>query len=76
MMDMQAALGIHQVAARRAELAPAQGDLARITRMRSPPAADLPRGPGARIPATPYHLYTVLVDEARAGIARDAFLGR
>jgi dTDP-4-amino-4,6-dideoxygalactose transaminase len=74
MMDIQAALGIHQLARveenwlRRQE----------IWRRYNQAFADLPLALPAPIePATrhAYHLYTVLVDEQRAGISRDDFLG-
>jgi len=73
MMDLQAALGIHQLARleqswerRRAIWAIYQRELAGL------PLA-LPEEPA---PDTrhAYHLYMVLVDEARAGISRDEFL--
>ena len=73
MMDLQAAIGIHQLARveanwkRRKELW-ARYDAA---------FADLP----IRLPAKPdvdtrhgYHLYTIMLDEAAAGIDRDGFL--
>jgi len=75
MMDLQAAIGIHQLERidvyweRRRE----------IWRRYNEAFAGLPIG----IPADPepetrhaYHLYTILVDERRAGIGRDAFLNR
>ena len=77
MMDLQAAIGIHQLAARRAQLAPPRGRSGGAT---IDAFADLP----IELPAEPepepdtrhaYHLYTILVDEARAGISRDEFLG-
>jgi dTDP-4-amino-4,6-dideoxygalactose transaminase len=75
MMDLQAAIGIHQLARidkywerRRA-----------IWERYNEALADLP----IRLPAPPeertrhaYHLYTILVDEERTGIARDTFLDR
>ncbi|MBP2677042.1 MAG: putative PLP-dependent enzyme involved in cell wall biosis [Deltaproteobacteria bacterium] len=73
MMDMQAALGIHQLARvernweRRRE----------VWRRYDEAFADLP----LTLPAPPepetlhaFHLYTVLVDEEEAGISRDGFL--
>ena len=73
MMDIQGAIGIHQLARveaywqRREE----------IWRRYDGAFADLPIGLPA--PAEPdtkhaYHLYTILVDEEKAGIGRDAFL--
>ncbi|MBX0330770.1 DegT/DnrJ/EryC1/StrS family aminotransferase [Oscillochloris sp. ZM17-4] len=73
MMDLQAAIGIHQLD--RVE----QSWLRRgeIWRRYNDAFADLP----LTLPPPPeantrhaYHLYTVLVDEDRAGISRDAFL--
>jgi dTDP-4-amino-4,6-dideoxygalactose transaminase len=73
MMDLQAAIGIHQ--------------LARVERNRKrreaiwnrymEAFADLPIGlPAPPAPDTQhaYHLFTIMVDEARCGISRDAFL--
>ena len=73
MMDLQAALGIHQL--ERVE----KGWRRRraIWECYDEAFADLPLGlPAAPEPGTrhAYHLYTVKVDEARAGISRDAFL--
>lgn len=73
MMDLQAALGIHQLArveenwqCRRTIWATYQSALANLPLTLPPePAADTRHG---------YHLYTVLVDQARTGINRDAFL--
>src|SRR5437016_4170404 len=73
MMDLQAALGIHQL--RRVELNWKRRE--EIWRTYNEAFADLP----LTLPAEPepdtrhaYHLYTILVDETRAGISRDAFL--
>jgi dTDP-4-amino-4,6-dideoxygalactose transaminase len=73
MTDIQAALGIHQLA--RIE----QNWLRRraIWERYDESLADLPLGlPAAAAPETRHacHLYTVLVDEARTGIARDEFI--
>ncbi|MDG2537160.1 DegT/DnrJ/EryC1/StrS family aminotransferase [Dyella jiangningensis] len=73
MMDIQAAIGIHQLA--RVE---ANWERRRQLWQRYDEAfADLPLG----LPASPesdtrhgYHLYTVMVDAARCGVERDAFL--
>ncbi|HEX8273664.1 MAG TPA: DegT/DnrJ/EryC1/StrS family aminotransferase [Longimicrobiaceae bacterium] len=73
MMDLQAALGIHQLP----QLA---GRLARreeVWRRYDEAFADLPVACPA--PAPPHqlharHLYTLLVDEARCGISRDRFM--
>ena len=73
MMDIQAAIGIHQLArvernwVRRQE----------IWRRYDAAFADLPIAtPAPPAPDTrhAYHLYTIQVDEARAGLSRDAFL--
>jgi dTDP-4-amino-4,6-dideoxygalactose transaminase len=73
MMDLQAALGIHQL--RRVESNRQRRE--RIWKRYNKAFADLP----VVLPTEPerdtrhaYHLYTILVDEARAGISRDAFL--
>lgn len=73
MMDLQAAIGIHQLQRveeywlRRQE----------IWQLYNEAFADLPVG----LPAEPetetrhaYHLYTLMIDEARSGVSRDAFL--
>ncbi len=73
MMDLQAAIGIHQLARveawwkRREE----------IWNRYQAAFSDLPIGlPSPVEPDTrhAYHLYTIFVDESRAGISRDAFL--
>lgn len=73
MMDLQAALGIHQL--RRVESNWQRRE--EIWKAYNEAFADLPIG----LPAEPepdtrhaYHLYTILIDEARAGISRDSFL--
>ncbi|NJD05680.1 MAG: DegT/DnrJ/EryC1/StrS family aminotransferase [Methylococcaceae bacterium] len=73
MTDLQAALGIHQLA--RVEFNWLRREA--VWRRYQEAFADLP----ARIPAEPeadtrhaYHLYTILLDDAQAGISRDAFL--
>ncbi|MEG3849804.1 DegT/DnrJ/EryC1/StrS family aminotransferase [Microcoleus sp. herbarium19] len=74
MMDLQAAIGIHQMK----RVAPYWKRREQIWQRYNEAFADLPIG----IPAEPeaetihgYHLYTILVDEAASGISRDAFLG-
>jgi dTDP-4-amino-4,6-dideoxygalactose transaminase len=73
MMDIQAAIGIHQLKrvekywSRRREIWDRYNEA----------FAGLPVGlPAAPAPDTrhAYHLYTIMIDEARAGISRDAFL--
>lgn len=73
MMDLQAAIGIHQLA--RVETSWQRRESIWNRYMEA--FADLPIG----LPAAPeadtrhgYHLFTVMIDEARAGISRDAFL--
>jgi len=73
MMDLQAAIGIHQLA--RVE----QNWLRRqeIWQLYNQAFADLPIAVPAPVEENirhAYHLYTILVDEARTGISRDAFL--
>ena len=74
MMDLQAAIGIHQLARveenwkRRREIWDRYQDS----------FADLPVGRPAPVPnhvRHAFHLYTLLIDEARCGCTRDAFLG-
>lgn len=73
MMDIQAAIGLHQL--RRVESSWLRRQ--EIWKMYNQAFADLPIG----IPADTepdsrhaFHLYTIMVDQARCGISRDAFL--
>ncbi len=73
MMDLQAALGIHQLSRIEKNWLRRQEIWQRYTKA----FADLP----VRLPAKPesetrhaYHLYILSIDEAKAGIGRDAFL--
>jgi len=73
MMDLQAAIGIHQLARVEQNWKHREAIWSRYMRE----FADLPIG----LPAQPapdtrhaYHLFTITVDEARSGISRDAFL--
>jgi len=73
MMDLQAAIGIHQLR----RLAENRRRRTEIWSCYQDAFQDLP----VELPAAPeadtkhaYHLYTLLIDEARAGIARDEFL--
>ncbi|WP_250122157.1 DegT/DnrJ/EryC1/StrS family aminotransferase [Chroococcidiopsis sp. CCMEE 29] len=73
MMDLQAAIGIHQLQ----RLEQYWQRRQQIWQRYNEAFADLP----ITLPAEPepgtrhaYHLYTVLIDEARTGISRDAFL--
>lgn len=73
MMDMQAAIGIHQLA--RVEQSWRRREVIWHRYMQA--FADLPIGlPSLPAPDTrhAYHLFTIMVDEARCGISRDAFL--
>ncbi|MES9997224.1 aminotransferase class I/II-fold pyridoxal phosphate-dependent enzyme [Desulfovibrio aminophilus] len=75
MMDLQAAIGIHQ-------LARVEGNHVRrraVWEMYDRAFAALPLGlPAPEEPDTRHarHLYTILVDEARCGVSRDDFLTR
>ena len=73
MMDLQAAIGIHQMK----RVAPYGKRREQIWQRYNEAFADLP----ITLPANPepdtihaYHLYTILVEEAKAGISRDEFL--
>ena len=73
MMDIQAAIGLHQLA----RVDESWHRRRTIWQRYDEALADLPMG----LPAPPqsdtrhgYHLYTVMIDESRAGISRDDFL--
>ncbi|HSF72615.1 MAG TPA: DegT/DnrJ/EryC1/StrS family aminotransferase [Microcoleus sp.] len=73
MMDLQAAIGIHQLK----RVTPYWQRREQIWQRYNEAFADLP----ITLPANPepdtihaYHLYTILVDEAKTGISRDEFL--
>ncbi len=73
MMDLQAAIGIHQME----RITPYWKRREQIWQRYNEAFADLPITlPSAPEPDTihAYHLYTILVDEATAGISRDDFL--
>jgi len=75
MMDLQAAIGIHQLA----RVEPSWERRREIWERYDEAFAGLPlETPAPAEPETRHglHLYTVLVDEARAGVSRDAFLER
>ncbi len=75
MTDMQAALGVHQLE----RVEPYWRRRAAVWQRYMDAFADLPLGlPAATEPNTrhAHHLFTVLVDDATAGIGRDAFLDR
>ena len=73
MMDLQAALGIHQLRRveenwrRRQQI----WDIYQSAFAALPVVRPAPPAPGTR---HAYHLYTLLIDEKRTGISRDAFL--
>jgi dTDP-4-amino-4,6-dideoxygalactose transaminase len=73
MMDLQAAIGIHQLARVEENWLRRQEIWRRYGRELASTGLGLPADPE---PGTrhAYHLYTVLVDEDRVGIGRDAFL--
>ncbi len=73
MMDLQAAIGIHQLA----RIEPYWQRREKVWNRYNEAFSDLPLGLPAPVePNTKhgYHLYTILVDEAHTGISRDAFL--
>lgn len=73
MMDLQAAIGIHQLARVERNWERRRQIWQRYDQALAALPIDLPAAPE---PGTRhgYHLYTVMIDAARAGIARDAFL--
>lgn len=73
MMDLQAAIGIHQL--KRGEVNWQRRR--EIWQRYNEAFADLPIGLPADLEAETrhgYHLYTILIDEAKIGVSRDAFL--
>ncbi len=73
MMDLQAAIGIHQLARVESNWLKRRA----VWRRYQTAFADLPVVcPPEPTPGTrhAYHLYTILIDEAKTGISRDAFL--
>jgi dTDP-4-amino-4,6-dideoxygalactose transaminase len=75
MMDLQAAIGIHQLQ----RVTPYWERRQEIWQRYNDAFADLP----LTLPADPepdtvhaYHLYTILVDETKTGVSRDTFLSR
>jgi len=73
MMDLQAAIGIHQLARVESCWHKRQSIWNRYDADFANLPLDLPAPPEASTRHA-YHLYTVLVDEQRAGLSRDAFL--
>jgi dTDP-4-amino-4,6-dideoxygalactose transaminase len=75
MMDIQAAMGIHQLARVERNWRRRQEIWSRYSQA----LADLPVGlPAEPAPSTrhAYHLYTILIDETKCGLERDQFLQR
>ncbi len=73
MMDLQAGIGIHQLK----RIEPYWQRRAEIWQRYQQAFAELPLGLPAPVESGTrhaYHLYTIMVDEARTGLSRDAFL--
>lgn len=75
MMDLQAAIGLHQLQRIEAYWHRRQQIWDRYNEAFADLPLELPAAPEAQTRHA-FHLYTVLVDHARAGITRDAFLDR
>ncbi len=73
MMDLQAAIGIHQLSRVERHWKRREEIWGTYQRAFSGLPVDIP-APVERDTRHAYHLYTILVDEKRAGISRDAFL--
>ncbi|MEW5804248.1 MAG: DegT/DnrJ/EryC1/StrS family aminotransferase [bacterium] len=73
MMDLQAAIGIHQLQRVEPYWLRRQEIWQRYTEKMSELPLGLPMDAGSGIRHA-YHLYTIMVDETRTGISRDAFL--
>jgi len=73
MMDLQAAIGIHQLGRVEANWKKRQDVWQRYNRELADLPVELPPDPEPDM-RHGYHLYTILVDESRAGISRDDFL--
>ncbi len=73
MMDLQAAIGIHQLRRIEAYWKRREEIWQRYSEVFADLPVHLPRAPEAGTRHA-YHLYTILVDEDTCGIARDAFL--
>ena len=73
MMDLQAAIGIHQLARVESNWVKRQAVWRRYNAIFETLPISLPADPA---PDTrhAYHLYSILIDEAKTGIGRDAFL--
>ncbi len=75
MMDLQAAIGIHQLARVEAAWRRRKDLWARYQRAFGDLPVGLPMEPDAKTRHA-YHLYTITVDPDRCGLTRDEFLGR
>jgi len=73
MMDLQAAIGIHQLARVEQNWRRREAIWNRYMQAFSDLPISLPAAPAADTKHA-YHLFTIMVDEARCGISRDAFL--
>lgn len=73
MMDMQAAIGIHQLARVEQAWQRRQAIWNHYSSVLRDLPLDLPASPAANTRHA-YHLYTVAIDETRCGVNRDAFL--
>jgi len=73
MMDLQAAIGIHQLARVEQNWWRREAIWNRYMQAFSDLPIGLPAAPAADTKHA-YHLFTIMVDEARCGISRDAFL--
>lgn len=75
MMDLQAALGIHQLQRVEAGWQRRQAIWQRYQAAFADLTVTCPAEPPVHVRHA-YHLYTLLIDEARCGISRDAFMAR
>jgi dTDP-4-amino-4,6-dideoxygalactose transaminase len=73
MMDLQAAIGIHQLARVEANWKRREAVWNRYMEAFADLPIGLPAPPGAQTRHA-YHLFTVMIDKARCGISRDDFL--
>lgn len=73
MMDLQAALGVHQLARVESSWSRREQIWRRYDEELAALPIELPAAPPAETRHA-YHLYTIGIDEAQAGIGRDAFL--
>jgi dTDP-4-amino-4,6-dideoxygalactose transaminase len=73
MMDLQAAIGLHQLAKVESHWLRREAIWQRYDEAFADLPIDLPAAPEAGT-RHGYHLYTIMIDETRAGISRDEFL--